>query len=84
MFIKLPGINTNTSNNSQLINLCTYGQLIEDARIILNSLQVWSVHYIKMEANGVAHRLAKEAFSLRLTSPQVLCPNWTEANAMIH
>jgi fatty acid desaturase len=36
-----------------------YGQLIEDTKTVLNSLQQWYVGHIKREANEVAHRLTK-------------------------
>jgi hypothetical protein len=45
-------------------NWCRYGQVIDDARIMLNSIQTWKVNYVRREANGIAHRLAKEALFL--------------------
>jgi hypothetical protein len=45
-------------------NWCRYGQVIDDARIMLNSLQTWKVNHVRREAYGIAHRLAKEALFL--------------------
>ncbi|XXG82366.1 hypothetical protein AAC387_Pa10g0329 [Persea americana] len=42
-------------------NWTWYGQLIEDAKIILNCMQSWQVGHVQREANRVAHRLPKEA-----------------------
>jgi hypothetical protein len=54
-------------------NWCRYGQVIDDARIMLNSIQTWKVNYVRREANGIAHRLAKEApFLLDEQVPYVL------------
>lgn len=43
-----------------------YGQLIDDARILMNGFQSWFVCYIKRNANKGAHRLANEAISRSL------------------
>jgi hypothetical protein len=42
---------------------CRHSQLIEDARVVLNSLQVWQVSHVRRKANRVAQRLTKEAES---------------------
>jgi hypothetical protein len=55
----------------EMNNWCKYDQLIEDARIILDSLRFWNMHYVGREANVVAHKLASQenAFSYGRTSP---------------
>jgi hypothetical protein len=45
-------------------DLCRYGQLIDDTRVMLNSLQTWKVNHVRNEVNVVAHRLAKKMFFL--------------------
>jgi hypothetical protein len=45
-------------------NSCIYGQLIDDARVMLNSLQNKKVTHVIRKVNGEVHRLAKEALSL--------------------
>jgi hypothetical protein len=36
-------------------NWCRYGQLINDARVVLNCLQNWKVNHVRKEANGATH-----------------------------
>lgn len=40
---------------------CRYGQVIDDAKAVLNTFHGWEVRYVKREANKAAHNLAKEA-----------------------
>jgi ribonuclease HI len=40
---------------------CTYGQVLDDAKIVLKGFIGWEVCHIKRELNMAAHRLAKEA-----------------------
>jgi ribonuclease HI len=40
-----------------------YGALISDAKLLLQHVQNWTVCHVKREANEVAHKLAKLAFS---------------------
>lgn len=40
------------------------GHLMEDAKNLLHSCQVWRVNHVKREANEIAHRLAKRALGL--------------------
>lgn len=39
---------------------CIYDQLIDYARVIVNSLQFWNVNHVRSEANEVAHMLANK------------------------
>ena len=41
-----------------------YGQIIEDARLVLESLRNWNIRHVKREANFVAHGLAKIAIRI--------------------
>jgi hypothetical protein len=50
--------------NKEGKNWYSYGLLIEDARVMLNSSQLWSVNHLRREANEVAHRLVNETLSL--------------------
>jgi hypothetical protein len=43
-----------------------YGQLIEDSRVILNSLQSWVVGHVGRKANKAAYRLEKLALCYSL------------------
>ena len=47
----------------ECMNWCNYDQLIEDARVVLNNLQVWLANHLR---SVVAHRLAKEALTRKL------------------
>ena len=38
-----------------------YGQLVEDAKLILNSLPNWQPNHVRRNLNGAAHRLEKLA-----------------------
>jgi hypothetical protein len=38
--------------------------LIDDTRVMLNSLQIWKVIHVWRKENGVAHRLTNEALSV--------------------
>lgn len=46
-------------NNDQ--SWSRYGNLIDDAKILLHSLQLWHVMHTKWEANMAAHLMAKAA-----------------------
>lgn len=46
-------------------NYSRYGHLIEEARSLLNGLQHWSVNHVRRHLNEAAHRLAKQAVTLR-------------------
>lgn len=39
----------------------SFGQLMEDIRGVLNTLQDWKICHVKREVNGIAHILAKIA-----------------------
>jgi hypothetical protein len=39
----------------------SYGHIVEDVRIVLNSIRSWTIGHVKRYANFVAHMLAKEA-----------------------
>jgi hypothetical protein len=47
----------------ECMNWCNYDQLIEDARVVPNNLQVWLANHLR---SGVARRLAKEALTRKL------------------
>lgn len=40
------------------------GCLIQDARTIMNTFDVWSINRVCREANTAAHKLAKDALNL--------------------
>ena len=44
-------------------NWCRYGQLIDNAHIVLNSFQQLGVYHVRREANGVVRRLVNNALS---------------------
>jgi hypothetical protein len=46
-------------------NLSIYGYIIEETHSVMNNLQNWKVHYVRRNLNGAAHRLPREALSLR-------------------
>lgn len=39
----------------------SYGQIVGDARVVLNNLRSWFIAHVKRDANSAAHVLAKEA-----------------------
>jgi hypothetical protein len=39
----------------------SYGQVIEDIKVVLRSRRTWRICHAKQGANGAAHKLAKEA-----------------------
>jgi hypothetical protein len=41
-----------------------YGHFVDDARQLLNSLELWHVHHVGREANTVAHELAQHGATL--------------------
>jgi hypothetical protein len=43
------------------INRSRYGHPLEDIWVLLQSFPQWKCEYVSREANGVAHKLAKEA-----------------------
>jgi hypothetical protein len=43
------------------INKSRYGHPLEDIWVLLQSFPQWKCEYVSREANGVAHKLAKEA-----------------------
>jgi hypothetical protein len=47
-------------------NWYSFGQLIDDARVVRNSLHNWKlkVSHVKKKASEVAHRLANETLSI--------------------
>jgi hypothetical protein len=42
-----------------------YGNLVDDAKNLLNSIDKWEVQHVKRSGNEAAHRLAKLALSIR-------------------
>ncbi len=38
--------------------------MIEDARVMFNSLQLWKVNHVRRGVKGAVHKLAKETLSL--------------------
>lgn len=46
-----------------------FGQLVEDTRVILNSLPSWAIRHVGKEANEVAYHLTK--FALGQSTEQV-------------
>jgi ribonuclease HI len=63
-YIFLEGDTMKIVNNFRQENSCwnQYDQLIEDTRIMLNSLQSWVVGHVGREANEAAHCFTKFAF----------------------
>jgi hypothetical protein len=55
-----------------------YQQLIDDAKIVLNSLHLWYAGHIKMETNFAAHHLVKAAINQSLENV------WMERLSCIH
>jgi hypothetical protein len=43
---------------------CSYGLIIEDMQQLLQRFQEYAVHFVRREANGEAHKLAKLALSI--------------------
>jgi hypothetical protein len=54
--VKLQG---HALKNTKEKNWCRCDFLIEDARAMLNSLQLWRVNHVRRDVNGVAYRPAK-------------------------
>jgi ribonuclease HI len=44
-------------------NLRTYGHIVDDVKLLLNTCRSWMVGHVKREANRAAHGLAKEGLS---------------------
>jgi ribonuclease HI len=42
-------------------NLSRYGQIIEDAKVVLRGFRSWEVRHVYRQANMAAHGLSKEA-----------------------
>jgi ribonuclease HI len=58
-----------TAINDSRPNWLRYGQIIDDVKMVLNSLRKWSSRHIKREANSAAHGLAK--YTTRINESQV-------------
>jgi ribonuclease HI len=39
----------------------SYGQMVGDARVVLNNIRSWFIVHVKRDANAAAHKLAEEA-----------------------